>query len=78
MKLLIGNTENGAASDRAIYRPTSDGLAALSESLAASTWARSRAAQSFVTWFDLSVHATTEAQQKILKARLDFLVEEIA
>ena len=78
MKLLIGNTEDGTARDRTIYRPTSDGLAALSAGLAATTWARSRVAQPFTTWFGLSVHATPEAQQKILKARLDFLVEEIA
>ncbi|MET3119858.1 DNA-binding PadR family transcriptional regulator [Undibacterium sp. GrIS 1.8] len=78
MKLLGGNTEDGAARDRTIYRPTADGLAALSAGLAATTWASSRVAQPFTTWFGLSVHASPEAQQEILRARLSFLVEEIA
>lgn len=78
MKLLVGNTDDGAGRDRTIFRPTNDGLAALSLNLAAMTWARSRVAQPFTTWYGLSVHATPEAQHKILNARLEFLVEEIA
>lgn len=74
--LLEGDPQEGAR-ERTVYRPTDAGRQALAEGLADTSWAEGRIAQPFATWFGLSMHAPKGAETSVLKARLEFLEQEI-
>lgn len=64
--------------DRTVYAPTSEGLRELSSSLTSVEWARTRIAQPFATWLGLSIHLSTTAVTRVMKARRVFLEEELS
>jgi DNA-binding PadR family transcriptional regulator len=63
--------------ERTIYRPTKTGASELSNSLANEEWAKARVAQPFSTWLGLSIHISAAKKRKILRARANFIQNEI-
>jgi DNA-binding PadR family transcriptional regulator len=74
----LAEPPSDGARDRTVYAPTQRGLTELKASLTNLNWAKARIAQPFATWLGLSIHLDRKAVVNVLRARQDFLRDELA
>jgi DNA-binding PadR family transcriptional regulator len=80
LKLIapLAESPSDGARDRTVYASTRRGLTELKASLTNLNWAKARIAQPFATWLGLSIHLDRKPVVEILRARQEFLRDELA